>query len=154
MPLTRSGARTQTARETLLGRTARQVFSRSATPEAALSGLCLYFGCWEEAHQQADAAESRENCFWHAIVHRQEPDAWNSGYWFRRTGSHPLFPSLAREAQASGYPLTGVWDPIAFIDFCERARTDSGSDEHRLARRIQLIEWQLLFDFSARESCH
>jgi hypothetical protein len=158
MPLTRAiaGDKTanQSAKAALAGKTARELFPRSGTPEAALSGLYLYLGCWEEAHAHADAAESPENYFWHAIVHRQEPDAWNSGYWFRKTGEHPLFPRLAEEAQAAGYASGNRWDPIAFVDYCERVRGVPGSEEERRARRVQLIEWQLLFDYSARESRH
>jgi hypothetical protein len=158
MPLTRSGSAEKTlhqsAKAALAGKTARELFSQSGTPEAALSGLYLYLGRWEEAHEHADAAESRENYFWHAIVHRQEPDAWNSGYWFRKTGAHPLFPRLAKVAQSAGYGSGNRWDPIAFVDYCERVRGVPGSEEERLARRVQLIEWQLLFDYSARESRH
>jgi hypothetical protein len=154
MPLTRSSPLSQPAREALSRRTALEVFPRSATPEAALAGLYLYFGCWDEAHQHADAAGSRENYYWHAIVHRQEPDAWNSGYWFRKAGAHPVFAELAREAREAGYPGGDRWDPIAFVNFCESARALADSEEARMARRVQLIEWQLLFAWSAQESTH
>jgi len=170
MPLTRSGCVAEAAREALRAKTAQWLFPHSRTPEAALSGLYLYLGCWDEAHAHSGAAESPENYFWHAIVHRQEPDAWNSGYWFRKTGAHPVFPRLADEAERAGYPAPHPWDPLAFVDYCETARRrrhraekerpekehlqEERSGEERLARRVQLIEWQLLFDYSARESRH
>ena len=152
MPLSRADRAFEPAREALAVRTAQGLFPHSRTPAAALSGLYLYIGCWDEAHAQADAAESAENYFWHAIVHRQEPDAWNSGYWFRKTGAHPVFPRLADEAERVGYAAGRPWDPIGFVDYCEAARHDSESE--RLARKVQLIEWQLLFDYSAREFRH
>ncbi len=40
-------------------------------------------------------------------------------------------------------------DPFAFIDFCEQARRRPGSESEQLALRIQLAEWQILFDYCA-----
>ena len=57
-------------------------FPRARVPEAALSGLYLYFSCWDEAHVIAQDLSSAEGSFWHGIVHRQEPDAENASYWF------------------------------------------------------------------------
>lgn len=123
----------------------REAIQRLAAPPTVLSGLYLYCNCWDEAHEAADNGETPENYFWHAIVHRQEPDAGNSAWWFRKTGNHPVFPKLCREAAALGYSPKSEWDPFAFIEFC-----GSGSAVE-LAMRIQLAEWQVLFDHCARE---
>ncbi len=40
---------------------------------------------------------------------------------------------------------------MAFIDLCERCYDIAGPD-HELCRRISLLEWQLLFDFSYRQA--
>lgn len=117
---------------------------------ALLSGLYLYFGCWDAAHSAADSVEAPDGYFWHAIVHRQEPDAANAAYWFRKTGRHPIFPMLAGEARNAGYDIEREWDPFGFVDFCESARRQPGSREERLAIQVQLVEWQLLFDYCAR----
>jgi hypothetical protein len=131
-----------------------QLFPQSRSQQAAMAGLYLYFSCWDEAHSRADSIENQDGYFWHAIVHRQEPDPENSGYWFRKTGTHPVFAPLRAAAAESGYPVGRTWDPFAFIEFCESARQRPGSKEEQLAVQIQLAEWQLLFDYCARsQSC-
>jgi hypothetical protein len=109
----------------------------------------LYFSCWDEAHTVAQSVLTAEGSYWHAIVHRQEPDAGNSAYWFRRVGAHPIFPALGQRAQALGVDLGARWAPMAFLDFCESARRQPGSETEIKALQVQLAEWQLLFDFCA-----
>jgi hypothetical protein len=123
-------------------------------PASVTTGLYLYSGCWDAAHTAADSIEDPNGYFWHAIVHRQEPDASNSGYWFRKVGTHPTFPCLAVEANNLGYHSENEWDPFAFIQTCEIARQHPGSPDEQLAISVQLVEWQLLFDYCARgQSC-
>ena len=122
----------------------RDAVKRLAVPETVKTGLYLYCSCWDEAHNTADAVEDPDGYFWHAIVHRQEPDPGNSAYWFHKAGDHPIFPKLTEEAAACGYQTNSIWDPFRFIRFCETA-----SNEH-LAMKVQLVEWQLLFDHCAR----
>ena len=143
MPLVRTGASASEARE---------VVKRLTIPEAVRAGLYLYLSCWDDAHSTADGVENPDGYFWHAMVHRQEPDPGNAAYWFRRTGAHPVSPNLNAEAAGRGYPTGSAWDPLVFIQFCESATKRPGSNEERLAREVQLLEWQLLFDHCARGS--
>jgi hypothetical protein len=130
----------------------RLLFPNSRAPEAALSGLYLYFSCRDQAHEVAQSLESAEGAFWHGIVHRQEPDADNARYWFRRVGSHPVFPELAQMAKTlPQLSMHGIWDPLEFVDVCERARQQPGSSLAQAALELQRAEWQLLFDYCARE---
>jgi len=129
---------------------AGELFPRARAPEAALAGLYLYFDCWTEAHQTAQEIATPEGSYWHAIVHRQEPDAWNSGYWFRQAGRHSIFSALRDAAAGIGIAAGTRWNPQAFIEICERARANRGSDLERQACEVQRAEWQLLFDFCAR----
>jgi len=138
-----------------------ELFPGARAQHAALAGLYLYFSCRNEAHEAAQAELSAEGSFWHGIVHRQEPDAGNACYWFRRAGKHSVFPGLleAAEAIAAAHPdaglhFTNTWDPFAFIEICERARRQPGSDLERAAREIQRAEWQRLFDYCARRSSY
>ena len=129
---------------------ARDLVNQSKLPSLVRAGLYLYFGCWTEAHELVDDLETPDGMYWHAMVHRQEPDASNSAYWFRRVGKHHVFPALRAKAAEIGVDLGERWDPIKFIDYCERAREQPGSDVERKARELQRAEWQLLFDHCAR----
>lgn len=133
------------------------LFEKSAHPVGALAGLWTYFSFFDEAHKVAQDDGSVEGSYWHGILHRQEPDAWNSGYWFRRVRTHAVFAPLAEAAQeiaernpGCGFRITKGWDPSAFIDYCEEARQRPGSLAERVALEIQRAEWQLLFTYCAR----
>ncbi len=138
------------ARLRLEAGSARALFPRASAPEAALAGLFLYFSCLDECHNLAQAIPTAEGSYWHAIMHRQEPDAGNSGYWFRQVGAHPIFPALREAAEACGYSCGAQWDPFAFVEYCEEARRRPGSAEEQIALSVQRAEWQLLFDYCAR----
>ena len=158
MPLAAGRCDVPEARGRLSAAGARKLFPEARAPEAALSGLWLYFSCYDESHAISQDIATRDGSYWHGILHRQEPDAGNAAYWFRRTGRHPIFPALSeRVATAAAEhpraaPLVRApgWDPFVFIDYCESARVRPGSAEETLARDIQLAEWQLLFDYCAR----
>ncbi|HEY1240375.1 MAG TPA: hypothetical protein VGF16_07445 [Bryobacteraceae bacterium] len=149
MPLAQGSCSSAEAHRRLQTASAAALFPHARQGAAALAGLWLYFSCWNEAHQIAQDIGTREGSYWHAIVHRQEPDAWNARYWFRQAGVHPIFPELHRRAREIGIDLGTRWDPVAFVDLCERARTNPGSDLERQAMRVQTAEWQLLFDYCA-----
>jgi hypothetical protein len=124
----------------------------SRLPPAVRAGLYLYFSCRDEAHGVAQNLHTPEGSYWHALVHRQEPDAGNSAYWFAQVGNHPIFPELRARAAEIGVASGKSWAPRAFIDYCEAARARPGSPEERKALEVQRAEWQLLFDWCARAS--
>jgi hypothetical protein len=152
MPLAGGRCTSPEALAALQSASARQLFPESRAPEAALAGLYLYFSCWNEAHEVAQGISSPEGSYWHAIIHRQEPDAGNSSYWFRRVGAHPIFPALRERAAQIGVSVGAKWDPFAFIDMCERARQSPGSEEERKCLEVQRAEWQLLFGYCAAKA--
>ena len=127
---------------------ARRVLRVSKLPDLVRAGLFFYFNCWSEAHQVAQNIETAEGSYWHALVHRQEPDQFNAGYWFQRVGAHPIFPALRKAAASHRLNFGLSWDPIAFVDYCVKA--PKGSEEERRAQAVQLAEWQLLFEYCSK----
>lgn len=129
---------------------------------ACLSALWLLHDFLDRSHTLSQSLPSTTGSYWHGIMHRREPDAWNSGYWFRRVGKHPIFDELrvAAAEQAGSVELDesvsflagqAVWDPFAFIDLCEASR-GGGTPIEALCREIQRREWELLFDYSYRQA--
>lgn len=159
MPLAEGVCYSAEARQRIRSSNPDDLFGSARSPRGALAGLYLYFSCRDDAHEVAQADNSAEGSYWHAIVHRQEPDAGNSSYWFHRVGKHPIFPNLLEQARAigaacpeAGLHYSGTWDPIGFIGTCERARRDPGSQLETAALEIQGAEWQLLFDYCTGRS--
>jgi hypothetical protein len=152
MPLALGRCSSEQARRRLEAAKATALFPASRAPEAALCGLYLYFSCVDEAHEIAQRIDTAEGSYWHGIVHRQEPDADNSRYWFQRAGAHPIFPSLRQAAAEIGVTFGPQWDPFAFIDLCEKVRRQPGSAEEQRALEVQRAEWQLLFDYCAAKT--
>ena len=153
MPLAEGRCSSAEALARIKSASPQELFPHSRQPQAALSGLYLYFSCIDEAHEIAQSVNTAEGSYWHGIVHRQEPDPDNARYWFRRLGSHPIFADLARSAQELGL-AKGQWDPARFVEMCESARREPASPLARMALETQRAEWQLLFDYCARGESH
>ena len=153
--------------ELLKKATARQLFDNARvvsaeTAECVRSALFLYFSALDESHEISQGIQSSTGSFLHGIMHRQEPDFGNAKYWFRRVPSHDIFPAL-REAclklfetqDSSAAKLLGGeieekprWDPQWFIDQCEATHGGGSADFEQRLMEIQLLEWQLLFEYS------
>jgi hypothetical protein len=122
---------------------------------ACMSGLWLYHDFLDESHSISQDLHTIEGSYWHAIMHRREPDYWNSKYWFKRVGSHPIYPELNQAilnlAKGRMWPTflnSETWDPEGFVDLCEK-QADPSMMAHEFCRRIQRIEWGMLFTY-----CH
>lgn len=155
LPLSASEFEPQELPVDLMSADLNELFPNARDAKAALSGLLLLAGHWESSHQVAQDVETREGSYWHAIAHRIEPDSWNSAYWFGRVGKHPIFAAIHDEAarvlsEANvGWRLRTQWDAKLFIDWCEEARNDTGSEKELVARMIQRAECDLLFAWCA-----
>lgn len=124
---------------------------------ALKAALLQWHEALDESHECSQAIEGqgrhRAGDYWHAIMHRREPDYGNSKYWFRRVGTHPIFSDLGRRADpliTATAPdwrdrlLRDGWDPFAFVDFCEISATGKHPQWTVLAETIQELEMLLL----------
>ncbi|MDB5347367.1 MAG: hypothetical protein JWP89_5744 [Schlesneria sp.] len=135
--------------------------AKGVTLTALRAGLFLLNDLFDESHACSQSIEGegryRAGDYWHAILHRREPDYGNSKYWFRRVGKHPIFADLAkgvehrfRRAAIPDVLVDGTWDPFAFVDLCAAAESDPALKEW--CEQVQYLEMLLLLEHSYREA--
>lgn len=120
---------------------------------ALKAALWLLFDFMAESHEFSQALATPSGSYWHGILHRREPDAFNAKYWMARVGEHPIFPELlndARELAANSILNVSLnamktWDGKWFVDAC--CAKHNGAEETVLLD-IQRREWALLFDYN------
>jgi hypothetical protein len=96
------GPRAGVLSETALAAKLDVIFREARLPfrqqQLIRSLLLLWHDHLDASHTISQGIENADGSFLHAIMHRREPDAWNSKYWWRRVGHHPAFPEIARRA--------------------------------------------------------
>ena len=130
--------------------------------EALHAGLWALFDYFTESHDLAQKIATPSGSYWHAILHRREPDFSNAKYWFDRVGEHPVGPELlddAREITAAagpaGKPLheqllsQTAWNGAWFVDRCAAAGDPATT---AVLLNLQRREWALLFDYNFRKA--
>jgi hypothetical protein len=144
-------------RTTLAALTPEKLFAHTGKPlrdlkmaKCCIAGLWLRFDFFDESHAISQDIETPSGSYWHAILHRREPDYGNARYWFRRVGAHPIFPALNEAAMAAGWSKAPRWDAVAFVERIEQANRNKDESSEKLCREIQQIEWELLFDYCWR----
>src|SRR6185295_3279275 len=63
-------------------RAIRSALEAMNAPATCRAGLWLLQDFLDESHAISQDIDTREGSFWHAIMHRREPDASNSKYWW------------------------------------------------------------------------
>ncbi len=126
-----------------------------------VSGLWLRHNFLNESHSISQGIPSASGSYWHGMMHRREGDYPNAKYWFRRVGEHPVFDLLSANANELAAAQTDLdaaflakqsrWDPLRFIDLCEKV-TGSGRPSEEVCRSVAHLEWQLLFDYCYRQA--
>jgi hypothetical protein len=157
-PGPRAGVETLTALNSKLDQTLEAKALKPEDGQLVRALVLLWHDALGASHRIAQGLESADGAYVHGLMHRREPDYGNAKYWFRRVGSHPCFPTLARRAdgwfkdeerlilKARVLP-DGVWDPFAFVDLCELA-ADGGLSPSpvRLLRELQALEFHVLLE--------
>lgn len=128
--------------------------------QCVVAGLWLLHDFMDESHNISQEIDTPSGSYWHAILHRREPDYANAKYWFRRVGEHAIFPALrdaaveeARNSNAPGaaYLVTqSAWDAFKFVDLCATAESSTDDALRQLCLHVQMHEFRLLFDHCYR----
>ena len=120
--------------------------------------LLLWHDHLDASHELSQGIASADGSFLHAMMHRREPDYWNSKYWWRRVGNHPAFATISKRVsefliehtpcESAKKMMPGeAWDACAFVDACEEAEQGGNEAQRTLLREIQRIEFETLLDF-------
>jgi hypothetical protein len=144
--------------------------SSSTSLTAMKAGLFLLNDFFDDSHSCSQSIEGlgphHTGDYWHAILHRREPDYGNAKYWFRHVGRHPAYVGLAQVAErhfaTSGTLASNLqpwktrlitnsdWDALAFVDLCEAAAKDV--ELRGWCEQVQYDEMLLLLESTANEA--
>ena len=116
-------------------------------------GLLYLLDAIDEAHVLFQDVASDIGAYWHGMAHRREGDFDNARYWFRRSGTLPVFDSMHRAASQHSADMARqfTWDPYLFANQCEQARFGANELHPELAA-LQRIEFEVLFEYCLRKS--
>ena len=155
-PESRSGTLSQAD----LNRTLEELFRLHKRPKQAeliRALLLLWHDHLDASHVISQGIENPDGSLVHGIMHRREPDYWNSQYWFRRVGHHPCFADLARRVNelpavdavlATQLMPRDIWDPFAFVDAVAAVADKPQSDgRHQQLRAVQQAETEAALDY-------
>jgi hypothetical protein len=129
----------------------------SSRQQLIRSLILLWHDHLDASHTISQGIENPEGSFVHAIMHRREPDAWNSKYWWRRVGNHGAFEEiggrvsklLSEQSDLARRLLPGGrWDAPAFVDVCDAAKAEPLIQR---LREIQRMETEVLLEYFCHE---
>ncbi len=127
---------------------------------------CLEAALWlwaddlETAHRLCQDVPTLYGAAWHAVMHRREPDFFNSKYWWRRAGGvkwttlqYSLRDLVNKRLASKKHPLLQSFraactqndDPCKFVDLVERSQQSDDTDLLSALLDIQRLEWGVLF---------
>ena len=157
-PKPRSSSKPLPALNASLDQALRETNLPPVSQQLVRSLILLWHDHLDASHTISQGIENPDGSLVHAIMHRREPDYWNSKYWWRRVGKHPCFAELGRRVGeflksrgendlAAKLVPRGGWDASAFVGSCEAAAGLPASDARvQLLREIQRIESEVALE--------
>ena len=115
------------------------VIHESQEPALVMAGLHLWNDDIDRCHGIVQTMKGKNASYWHAILHRREPDYGNSEYWYRRVGKHPVHSELK-----AIYP---EWDPFSFVDWCQDLAEKVSRKPLPWLKEVQAREMELLLKY-------
>lgn len=153
LPLVRAGLKPKTKVRLA---DAELLFPNARDAAAAKAGLTLQLGDWAGAHEIAQDVASREGSYWHAIIHRMEPDYANASYWFRRVGFHPIHEkllvfaqNLLQERPIRGWRVESTWSAEGFTHWIQELIEQRDASKTTVAVALQVAEITDLMSYCA-----
>ena len=113
-----------------------EVIRESQEQDLLKAGLHLWNDDIDRCHGIVQPMKGENASYWHAILHRREPDYNNSKYWYRRVGKHPVHSELQ-----GIYP---GWDPFSFVDWCQDVAEKGSRKRLSWLKEVQAREMELL----------
>jgi hypothetical protein len=116
-------------------------------------GLLYAVDAIHEAHTFFQDAKGDLGSYWHGMMHRREGDFDNARYWFRRSGTLPVFNEMHRLASETSAVMArqSNWDPYLLTGECEQARFGETESLQELVT-LQRVEFEVLFDYCWRQA--
>ena len=165
------GAQSAKAGAALRGMTVKDLLGSAKNDRAAravLAGVWAAADGFEEAHGIAQEIEGEWGDWWHAILHRREPDYPNAMYWYRKVrapaavwsdlGQRALAvlgppPPPGLESLADSLQKSGHWEPGPYVRLCEQAQAGTLTPAATaMLVALQRLEWRTWLDHCHKTS--